>query len=429
MASSWHKLKIFPASRIRVVAWALAAATKGRGKGRGAKISLGRKTTDSNCIVPSCEAKRASQKMFCAPHACSWTGIENQAKAQGQAAMDRVEELKKPCNQADRGQATYEFAQRNPPDHKYTKKQFFDVAHAAKSKIIETARTHREGDRPMTRKAFQKHCEHILGLEDEEITEWWDEMHDNPATDRDEKGHKGRLQLWVPIGESRDRSRMKAIRDEVIESSKPMKNTEADMKMLDAHLNRQKVSMADDFLRDGDEEGRSLLREKRKREEEPEAEQGSAKKLKPRTRKNTFDAERDGPQYWQEIGEQMTKLAPKITAAGTAFDKIMGELTAVKEDDKNSDPACVGCMRKLQHRAQLLWKFSGKRGVVKCFNLSSLRTSKPLQCQSWNRTRLLLLKRLLALRIHRLQLRMLHLIRCLQLRMLQLFHLQPRRVV
>ena len=127
--------------------------------------------------------------------------------------------------------------------------------------------------------------------------------------------------------------------------------------------------MADGFLRDGDEEGRSLLREKRKREEEPEAEEGSAEKLKPRKRKPTFDAERDAPKYWQEIGEQMTKLAPKITAAGTAFDKIMGELSAVKEDDKNCDPACVGYIRKLQHRVQLLWKFSGKRGVVKCFNL------------------------------------------------------------
>ena len=147
--------------------------------------------------------------------------------------MDRVEELKKQCNQADRGQATYEFAQRNPPDQTNTKKHFFGVAHAAKSKIVETARTHREGDRPMTPRAFQQLCEHVLGLEDEEITEWWDEMHDNPATDRDEKGHKGMLQLWVPIGESRDRSCMKAIRDEVTESSKPMKNTEADMKMFD----------------------------------------------------------------------------------------------------------------------------------------------------------------------------------------------------
>ena len=82
-----------------------AGRGKDRGKGRGAKISLGKKTTDSNCIVPSCEAKRASQKMFCAPHACSWTGIENQSKGQGQAAMDRVQELKKPCNQADRGRA------------------------------------------------------------------------------------------------------------------------------------------------------------------------------------------------------------------------------------------------------------------------------------------------------------------------------------
>ena len=98
-----------------------------------------------------------------------------------------------------------------PPGQKYTKKQFVDVAHAAKSKIVETARTHREGERPMTRRAFQNHCENDFGLEHEEITEWWDEMHDNPATDRDEKGHKNKLQLWVPIGESRDRSRMKAI--------------------------------------------------------------------------------------------------------------------------------------------------------------------------------------------------------------------------
>ena len=56
--------------------------------------------------------------------------------------MDRVEELKKPCNQADRRQAAYEFAQINSPEQKYAKKQFFDVAHAAKSRIVETTRTH-----------------------------------------------------------------------------------------------------------------------------------------------------------------------------------------------------------------------------------------------------------------------------------------------
>ena len=322
--------------------FAIAPAQRGRGKGRGkgprgapAK-SVHQKTKDARCIVTHCDTNRQSQKVFCPVHARSWRAMEWQAEEQGPAAKARLQELIQKGHEQERGEETYQFSLVNPPDQKFIKKKFYDLCQGNKKKQVETSKTNREKDKPMTKAAFMKHADSILGITEEEATEYWQELFDNPAIDRDNKGFRGREQLWIPLGEERERARKRANLDEVVESSKAMKHNEADVQMLTDHINRQRANMADGFLHDHAEEDRTSVRRKA-----APSDKGAAKEVDettqgqpPRKRKKTFDADKDCTKAFRDNGTEMEKFEVKVTAATISFDKCVKELAAMSEDVK-----------------------------------------------------------------------------------------------
>ena len=103
----------------------------------------------------------------------------------------------------------------------------------------------------MTREAFKCHCENTLGLTKEEWEPWWGEFLDNPDIERDEKGFRGRQQLWIPNAHmNRSRQRTTGVTDEVNTGQNPIKKPEEhDVEVLKDHVLNQNRGFGDDFIR------------------------------------------------------------------------------------------------------------------------------------------------------------------------------------
>ena len=136
-----------------------------------------------------------------------------------------------------------------PADRKYAKKQLFDVLGYMKTRFATTQTRDTDGEVPMPRAAFNKYCDRELGLEEPEIESYWQELYNNPRIERDDKGYRGRQQLWVPVGPRRERDRIRGVTDSVTEASKQQKQyTAHDLQVLLDHAHNQKTSLCDSFI-------------------------------------------------------------------------------------------------------------------------------------------------------------------------------------
>ena len=125
-----------------------------------------------------------------------------------------------PGKEVERGEATGAYAKNNPPGRKYAKKTLFDVMTYMKERFCLTQSTDRDEEKPMTRAGFSKFCDGDLGLDPGETESYWQELYDNPRIERDNKGFRGREQLWVPVQPSRFRDRIRGVKDTVMEASR-----------------------------------------------------------------------------------------------------------------------------------------------------------------------------------------------------------------
>ena len=346
-----------------------AAAKSAGGKRASSAPGGSAKTKNAKCLVPYCVEMCANQKVWCAGHACSWTGFCSQCEEQGPSAVVKMESLKAPGMEKEKGEAVGAYALKNPPDKKYQKKQLFDVCGYFKQKYATTATAERDDERPMTREAFGKHCENLLGLTEPEAASWWQELEDNPATERDQKGFRGRLQLWIPLGESRQRKREKGVTDGVVQESKKMKNSsDHDLQVLSDHVLRQRTSMADSFLTsETGEEARAMLKRTREKAEQQEGSEPKPVQHQ-RKRAKTFDGDRDAPKYHNSMETDLEKLRKKMEGVEQPLTKAKDELKAIPEDVKHGDLALQGYIRKLQWRYQVYLKWQGLDEVVKLYN-------------------------------------------------------------
>lgn len=351
----------------------------GRQRGRGASGqnaggrratsagSRSSKTKDDKCLVPYCTEKCCNQKVWCQGHACSWTGFCLQAQDQGPEAIAKMEALKAKGMEKEKGEAVGAYALKNPPDKKYAKKQLFDVLGYFKQRFATTSTAEKDDEKPMTREAFNCHCKNVLGLTGPETDSWWQELEDDPTVQRDHRGFRNRFQLWIPLGESRERKREKGVTDAVTEESQKMKKyKEHDVQVLCDHVLRQKTSMADSFLTSElPEESRRLL----KRKAEPDIDtDGPAPEQRQRKRSKTFNGDKDGPRYHNTMEGDLEKLIGKIKGVDLQFEKARDELCKIPEHVKQSDLALQGYIRKLQWRYQLFLKWQGMDSVAKLHN-------------------------------------------------------------
>ena len=349
---------------------AAGGSRNGRGKAKAGATNPN-KTKDDKCLVPYCMERAANQKVWCCGHACSWTGFCAQCEEQGPAAMAELERIKRKGSEHEKGAAVGNFALKNPPDKKYQKKQLFDVVGYFKERYALTATAEREGEKPMTKAAFIAHCKWTLGLTEDEWESWWLELYDDPRTERDLKGFRGREQIWVQLGEDRERRRERGVKDAAQEKSKDMKGySDHDLQVLHDHALRQKTSVADSFLTSGaNAQSHALLKRDAVQAGLDQAPEKSEPEKPKRKRAKTFDPDRDAPKYHNTMGEELEKLGKKFDGVEDSFNKALEELKAMPEETKIADLALAGYIRKLQHRYQTFLKWKGDDIVVKLHNV------------------------------------------------------------
>ena len=119
------------------------------------------------------------------------------------------------------GKSVERFALDNPPEMK--KKGLVDFTQFIRVIGQRVAQRDAAGDVPMTEKAFYKHCENVLGLSDQEAADYWREYEDDPRIERDQKGFRGSLRLWLPMQEYKVKEREHYVDNQVVEGSDVMK--------------------------------------------------------------------------------------------------------------------------------------------------------------------------------------------------------------
>ena len=328
-----------------------------KSKGRGKAGAKAKKTSDKSCLVPDCEEKVVNQKVWCSGHACSWTGLCFQCEEQGGEQLERLKLLKEKGMEKEKGEAVGAYSLKNPPHRKYKKRQLFDIVAYSKKKWASTQIAHNDNERPMTKEAFRAYCTNELGLEPGEMEAWWKELDEDPRTERDNGGFRGREQLWIPLGQERQRSRLRGVTDEVQEKSKDMKGyTEEDVQVLTDHALRQKTKITDEYLTSGFcEERQAVLKRSAAKAEldKPEGDSQSQPSKKQRIRRKGFDADRDTAKYHASMKEDLERLSKKIVLLNGSYEKALEEIQKTPDSVVMADLPLAGYLRKLQFRYQV----------------------------------------------------------------------------
>lgn len=101
--------------------------------------------------------------------------------------------------------------------------------------------------------------------------------------------------------------------------------------------------MSDSFIAAATpDDSRALLKGSAK---EAELKDGQYEEKPFRKRKNTLDAYRYGPKYYQSMKADLENLARKIPLTTKAFKSALAELQCLEEHKQNNDPALQGFFR------------------------------------------------------------------------------------
>ena len=233
----------------------------------------------------------------------------------------------------------------------------------------------------MTREAFKCHCENTLGLTKEEWEPWWGEFLDNPDIERDEKGFRGRQQLWIPNAHmNRSREKRTGVTDEVNTGQNPIKKPEEhDVEVLKDHVHNQNRGFGDDFIRKAHGDRTQLnaaltkaspCKRSAEHSKDPKETAGgpeASPSKRTRTRKISC-VERDAPKLFKAMSQDVKKFEKLEETAVQKFFKAVVELMRIPEAEKRADPALMSYTRTLQFRAQLFMKWLDNTYIVKLFD-------------------------------------------------------------
>lgn len=192
-------------------------STKTKGAG-------GKKEPVTSCICPNCPFPKYPGSRFCAAndHKRAWDNMVYQRRSR----KNITEEEKKAFDDAMKddsyaGKAVDTFARDNPPEMR--KKGLVDFTQFLRITGERVGRKDSRGEVPMTERAFYKHCENILGLDEAESKEMWREYDQDPQIERDSKGFRGALRLWIPAHEVKSNEREHYVDNRVVEGSDTIK--------------------------------------------------------------------------------------------------------------------------------------------------------------------------------------------------------------
>ena len=237
-----------------------AKPQRGRGRGRGGRgkakaapkvANAGKRQPMSTCIVPGCVCPKYPGSKFCSvqDHKRSYDNLIYQRRtrkdlsAEQKAAFDEAMKDEGTC-----GREVLAFHQDNPPELK--RKGLVDFCRFERIHGHRNSTKESHGDVPMTERAFYKHCELTLGLTDEEMTSWWQELYNDARIQRDNDGFRGGEQLWIPAHHMRLHEKERFVENRTVEGSGDFKAPTSDTReMLKRHLARQDQGFKDEHFR------------------------------------------------------------------------------------------------------------------------------------------------------------------------------------
>ena len=224
------------------------------------------------CPVPPCPHLVRIKKRFCEHHQPTWDNMVYQAKTtklkndDGTLQKDKDGKDKTKLEQFNRdmrddrvaGMAVEKHEKNNPPGKKYKRYSFIDWA-VWEREFGQRAEVGEE-DRatPMTKRVFECWAKTEQGEDEQGTEEWWQELLDDANIDRDNKGRRNELQLYVPKKAERFRKKYKFEGSTAREGNKVAKDaTEEDIQEYRDQVLRQGNSFSSDWLRTKEPSGSS----------------------------------------------------------------------------------------------------------------------------------------------------------------------------
>ena len=148
------------------------------------------------CICPSCDTLKYQGSRFCLKHKRGWDKMVYQKNHDKTVTEEMAEAFRVEMeNDATCGAEVEQFCLDVITAVKGMVK--VDFAKFMRTRGCRVSASTKDKEKPYTRKSFGKYCENVLGLEEDEIAEYWQECLDDTKNDRDNAGHKGALQLWL----------------------------------------------------------------------------------------------------------------------------------------------------------------------------------------------------------------------------------------
>ena len=210
------------------------AKAKSKGK-RDAKAEAANKT----CIVKKCFEPCYQKKKWCILHKRSVDAMDYQAgKSPVPGAVDALKKVL--ANDELAAEEIFQFAQLNPPDKAYHKKQLIDWSRFVKKHGIRMSSIDRTGRVPITEKAFLIRKTNKEGLDPASAQQLWDSHHADKTIDRDNLGDFGALRLWLKLKEQKI-EQTERYKDSVAEegSLEDKKSTAQSRALIRQHVDRQ----------------------------------------------------------------------------------------------------------------------------------------------------------------------------------------------
>ena len=238
-----------------------AADYGGTGKSRKPNTSP---PSQGICPVPPCPHIVKAKKRFCEFHVPTWENMYYQAKStklknedgtiqKDDKGKDKTKlESFNAAMRDDRvaGMAVEVHLKNNPPAKKYRRWSFIDWASWDREFGQRAEVGEEDRNTPMTKRIFERWAENVMGEDAASIEEWWQELFEDANIDRDYKGRRGELQLYVPKQAERFRRKFKFEGSTAKEGSKVAKDaTEEDIQEYRDQVGRQGNSFSSDWLR------------------------------------------------------------------------------------------------------------------------------------------------------------------------------------
>ncbi|CAE7796767.1 unnamed protein product [Symbiodinium necroappetens] len=244
-------------------------------------------------------------------------------------------------------QEVLKFAEENPPDQMYKKKKFIDWAAFRTIHGKTISNTERNKTKPMWRGQFLLWAKNIMALDDEEATEWWNELEQDPKIAKDHNGYKGRKQLYIPNFITKLTDRTSFITHQQEQGNKPIqKPNEEKIEMLRAHVKRQRQDINNEFLQVS-------------RASSAAAEDGDGSGGQRPHKRQKIDLDRELPKFSRAMDKDLSGLKKSFSAVVAKVDSVFEAIKKVDLKLFLTDTAFFGLLRSLELRLHFMYRWNG----------------------------------------------------------------------